>query len=139
MAYGIAAFPMTFSDQGGLAHGRCFKMGFFVHLSSSWQTSTHIDRRELWLFTPTISVSQQVDRALPDKHSFVYWFACNMAAEDQCVAAGAIFCQLFCWSLEHGTVPLHVKAAYITPTVNSTDTDRSDVKSYRLISYLSVL
>ena len=50
-----------------------------------------------------------------------------------------ILCWLFCWSLEHGVVPLSMKSACITPILKKADLDSSDPKSYRPISNLSVL
>jgi len=47
--------------------------------------------------------------------------------------------RLFCWSLEHGVVPLKMKAAHITPTLKKADLDPADAKSYRPISNLSAL
>ena len=47
--------------------------------------------------------------------------------------------QLFCKSLESGTVPLTLKSAYITPILKKADLDPADPKSYRPISNLSVL
>jgi len=46
---------------------------------------------------------------------------------------------VFCWSLEHGVLPLKMKAAHITPTLKKADLDPAEAKSYRLISNLSVL
>jgi len=48
-------------------------------------------------------------------------------------------CQLFNWSLEHGSVPSSFKCAYITPLLKKADLDPADVKSYRPISNLSVV
>jgi len=48
-------------------------------------------------------------------------------------------CQLFNWSLEHGSVQSSFKCAYITPLLKKADLDPADVKSYRPISNLSVV
>jgi len=47
--------------------------------------------------------------------------------------------RLFCWSLEHGVVPLKMKAAHIMPTLKKADLDPAEAKSHRPISNLSVL
>ena len=48
-------------------------------------------------------------------------------------------CRLFCWSLQHGTVPLRMKSAYITPILKKAGMDSADPRSYRPISNLTVL
>ena len=47
--------------------------------------------------------------------------------------------RLFCLSLEHGVIPLKMKAAHIMPTLKKADLDPAEAKSYRPISNLSVL
>ena len=46
--------------------------------------------------------------------------------------------RLFSWSLQHGVVPANMKSAYVTPIVKKAGMDPVDVKSYHLISNLSV-
>ena len=58
----------------------------------------------------------------------------------KCVGVISPFlCQLFNWSLEHGSLPSSFKYAYITPLLKKADLDPVDVKSYRPISNLSVV
>jgi len=48
-------------------------------------------------------------------------------------------CRLFNLSLARGVVPTRFKYAYITPLLKKAVLDVADVKSYRLISNLSVI
>jgi Reverse transcriptase (RNA-dependent DNA polymerase) len=47
--------------------------------------------------------------------------------------------RLFCWSLEHGVVPLILKSAYTMLILKKSDLDLLNTKSYRPISNLSVV
>jgi len=48
-------------------------------------------------------------------------------------------CQLFNICLEHGTVPSSFKSDYVTPLLKKADLGAADVKSYQLITNLSVV
>ena len=77
-------------------------------------------------------------KALPDKQCasdpLPTWLL------EKCVGVISPFlCQLFNWSLEHGSVLSSFKCAYITPLLKKADLDPADVKSYRPISNLSVV
>jgi len=79
-----------------------------------------------------------VVRALPDKQCLSDLMPTHVLKSSVDILA-PFLSRLFCWSLEHGVVPLKMKAAHITPTLKKADLDPADAKSYRPISNLSVL
>ena len=72
-------------------------------------------------------------RALPDKQCLSDPMATHLLKSSVDILA-PFLSRLFCWSLEHGVVPLKMKAAHITPTLKKADLDLAEAKSYRLIS-----
>ena len=77
-------------------------------------------------------------RALPDKQCLSDPMPTHVLKSSVDILA-PFLSRLFCWSLEHGVVPLKMKAAHITTTLKKVDLDPTDAKSYRPISNLSVL
>ena len=94
---------------------------------------------EMRLFTPvTTEDVMKMIRSLPDKQCLTDPMPTWLLKTNVDLLA-PFLCQLFNWSLEHGTVPVSMKAAYITPTVKKAGMDPTDPKSYRPISNLSVI
>ena len=94
---------------------------------------------ELRCFQPVMPTDViKLVRALPDKQCssdpLPTWLL-KAHADD----LAPFLTRLFCWSLEHGSVPSRMKSAYITPIVKKGGMDSADAKSYRPISNLSVL
>jgi len=89
---------------------------------------------ELRLFTPVTpaEVSEMV-RALPDKQCLSDLMPTHVLKSSVDILA-PFLSRLFCWLLEHGVVPLKMKAAHITPTLKKADLDPAEAKSYRPIS-----
>jgi len=96
-------------------------------------------RCELRLFLPVTSDDVvAVVRALPEKQ-------CSSDPQPTRLLKAHVdilsplLSHLFSWSLQHGVVPANIRSAYVTPIVKKAGMDPVDVKSYRLISNLSVL
>jgi hypothetical protein len=87
----------------------------------------------------TVSAEDVINaiRQLPDKFCASDPVPTYLLKAVSCYVA-AFLAELFNRSLQSGRVPVSFKAAYITPLIKKPDLDASDVRSYRLISNLSV-